>query len=153
MPLIKYASYIYLPGGNPAANLSVPVYLAGGNQLVPLRADKPGTMPLANPPTTDADGLLTFYAPPGDYTTWLAGAPILLSVADDETDEAWPNTLVHMQTVAATVWTVDHYFGIKPSVFVDVGNSQVEAEVSHPSLTQTVLTFSSAQSGAAYLRR
>jgi hypothetical protein len=153
MPLIHYATYIYFAGGNPAASTPCPVYLAGGNQLVPLRADKAGTVPLAQPPVTDGDGLLVFYAPPGDYTTWISGTPVLLTVDPLETDEAWPNTFVHMQTVAATTWTIDHWFGIKPQVMIDVGNSQVEAEVDHPSLTQTTLTFSSAQSGAAYLRR
>ena len=55
--------------------------------------------------------------------------------------------------VAAAVWTVDHHFGIEPSVNVVTGGNVVEADIAHPTTAQTVITFSSPQSGTAHLRR
>lgn len=153
MPLIKYSTYVYLPGGNPAANLPCPVYLAGGNQLVPLRADKAGMTPLPNPPTTDADGLVEFYAPPGDYTSWLAGAPVLLTVAEDEADECWPGTFIHEQATLSATWTINHYFGIQPQATVLVAGQRAEVDVMHPDANTTVLTLGAPAVGVALLRR
>ena len=153
MPLIRYFQYITYPDGTPAGSVVLPVWLLGGNQPVPLFADKAATLPLMNPVTTAADGLVDVYAAPGPLTMELAGQVFPLLVHPSEPDEAWPNTFVHMQTVAATVWTVDHMFGIKPAVAIDVANAQVETQITHPTVNQTVLTFSVAVSGAAYLRR
>lgn len=153
MPLIKYATYVFLPNGNPAANVPCPVYLAGGNILVPLRADKAGTTPLSQPPVADGDGLLTFYAPPGDYTTWIAGTPVLLVVADDETDPSWPGLFIHDQSTPQATWTVDHYFGVEPSVSCLVAGQHIEADVTHPDTETTVITFAAPTVGVAYLRR
>jgi hypothetical protein len=153
VPLIHYSQYIYLPGGNPAPNIDLPVYLAGGNVQVPLFANKAGTTPLANPVTTDADGFIEFYAAPGDYTVWLAGTVWDIVVDDDETDQAWPGTFVHEQSSPATVWTVGHHFGTIPTVSLVLSDTVAEAEVTHPDDETTVITFNVAQSGTAYLRR
>jgi len=153
MPLIHYTQYVYYPGGGPAADVELTVYIAGGNVAVPLRADKAGTTPLANPVTTDGDGLVSFYAPPGDYTVWLAGTVSFMLPDATETDSAWPGLFVHEQSTPATVWTVNHFFGVQPAVSLMVGGQEAEASVSHPSATQTVITFSQAVSGTAHLRR
>ena len=153
MPLIHYSQYVFYPGGGPAAFVDLEVMLTGGNIAVPLLADKAGTVPLPNPVTTDADGLVTFYAPPGDYSVWLAGTVWPLLVDDTETDAAWPGLFVHTQSTPATVWTVDHWFGVEPTVSLMVGGQEAEASVTHPSSTQTVITFSQAVSGTAHLRR
>ena len=153
MPLIHYTQYVFYPGGNPAANIELPVYLAGGNVAVPLRADKAGTTPLANPVMTDSDGRVTFYAPPGDYTVWLAGTVWLMLPDETETDPAWPGTFVHTQTVPATVWNVAHYFGIEPAVDVVTDDAEIQGEVSHPDDEHTVITFGAPITGVARLRR
>lgn len=56
----------------------------------------------------------------------------------------------HIQSIAATTWTVDHMLGRHPVVSVlDSAGSQVEVSVAHTSLDQLVLTLSYAVSGTA----
>lgn len=153
MPLIHYSTYVFLPGGNPAADMELTVYLTGGNVAVPLRADKAGTTPLANPVMTNADGLVAFYAPPADYSVWIAGTVWPLTVDPAETDPAWPGTFIHTQSTPATTWTIDHWFGIEPSTTVLVDGQRAEADVQHPDGMTTVLTFGAPTPGVAYLRR
>jgi len=153
MPLIKYSQYVYYPGGGPAAFVDLKVMLTGGNVAVPLLADKAGTSPLPNPVTTDAEGLVTFYAPPGDYSVWLGGAAWPLLVDDTETDPAWPGTFVHEQTTPAVSWSVAHHFGTEPSVDVITDDVETKGEVSHPDDEHTVITFGSPTTGVARLRR
>jgi hypothetical protein len=153
MPLIKYGQYLTYANGTPAANVLVPVRLLGGNVLVPLFSDKPGTVPLANPVMTDVDGLATFYAAPGEFFTDISGNVFHYDVDATETDEAWPGVFVHEQAVAATVWTVAHHFGAMPTVTVLVDGARVEATVQHVDTETTTLTFGPATAGTAFLRR
>ena len=153
MPLIQYGQYLTYPDGSPAAEASFPVMLLGGNVLVPTFSDKAGTIPLANPVLTDTDGLLTFYAAPGAYLTDVAGTLFHYLVDVTEPDDAWPGTFVHEQLFLATVWTVEHHFGVEPSAEILIDGAHVEATVAHPNSETTTLTFSSPQSGTAYFRR
>ena len=153
MPLIKYGQYLTYADGLPAAGITVPVKLLGGNVLVPLLSDKAGTVPLSNPVMTDGDGLATFYAAPGEYFTDISGNVFHYDVDATELDDAWPNLFVHEQVTAATVWTVAHHFGVEPSVTVLVDGVAVEATVEHPDTYTTILTFSPAVAGTAHLRR
>jgi hypothetical protein len=130
-----------------------PVRLLGGNVLVPLFSDKAGTLPLANPTMTDVDGLATFYAAPGEYSTDISGNVFHYDVDATETDEAWPGTFVHDQGVAAAVWTVKHHFGAPPAVTVLVAGQVAEADVSHPDSETTLITFGAPAVGVAFLRR
>lgn len=155
MPLVRYSQFFFNPGGGEAAGVPMRVTLTGGNQLTRLFADKAGTQPLPNPLETSEDpaGLLSFFAPPGDYTVWYAGDAWPLPVDEDETDPAWPGLFIHHQITPATVWTIQHHFGVQPAVTVLSAGQRVEPETTHPSPTQTVLNFSSPQAGTAYLRR
>lgn len=153
MPLIKYTQYITYPDGSPAAEIAVPVWLLGGNVPIPVFSDKAGTSPVANPVMTDVDGMISVYAAPGQVTAELAGQLFHFLVDATETDDAWPGTFVHLQNSAAQVWTVEHHFGIEPSVENLVLSSAMTADVSHPDTETTVITFASPVSGVAYLRR
>lgn len=153
MPLIKYTQFLTYPDGSPAAEASFPVMLLGGNVLVPAFSDKAGTTPLANPVLTDTDGMLTFYAAPGAFATDIAGTLFHYPVDDTEPDDAWPGTFVHEQVSAATVWTVEHHFGVEPTVQIITSGTAAEAEVTHSDDETTVITFNPAQSGTAFLRR
>lgn len=153
MPLIHYGQFLAYPDGNPAAEASFPVMLLGGNILVPVYADKAGTTPLDNPVLTDTDGLLEFYAAPGTYCTDIAGTLFHYVVDDTEPDDAWPGTYIHTQETPATTWTVEHHFGVEPAADIVIGSGTVEATVTHPDPETTTLTFSSPQSGTAFLRR
>jgi hypothetical protein len=152
MPLIKYGQYLTYPDGNPVSEQPYPVMLAGGNVLVPVFTDKSGT-PLANPVMTDTDGLLTFYAAPGHYVTDVSGTLFHHTVDETDPDDAWPGLFIHTQAVAATVWTVNHHFGVEPTVNTLVSGQSAEADVTHPTTEQTVITFGSPVSGTALLRR
>lgn len=153
MPLIKYSQYLTFPGGSPAADVAVPVQLMGGNVLVPTFSDKAGQLPIDNPVLTDSDGLAVFYAAPGAYFTDLAGAIHYYVVDATEMDEAWPGTYIHPQATAASVWTVEHHFGVPPAVTVLLDGQVSQADVTHPDSETTVITFGAPASGTALLRR
>lgn len=151
--LVQYHLMLFFPGGNPAAGASIGVSMDGSNVAPTMFADAGATIPLSSPLIADGMGNIDFYAPPGLYVATLSGSSFRIPVDPGFGAPVIPDVWVHMQTVPATVWTITHWFQTKPSVSIDIGTNQVEAEVDHPSLVQTVLTFSSAQTGAAYLRR
>jgi hypothetical protein len=56
------------------------------------------------------------------------------------------------QASAATTWTINHNLGVRPVVTVlSVGGMEVEAEVTHTSINQTVVNFVTATAGTARL--
>jgi hypothetical protein len=60
-----------------------------------------------------------------------------------------PN-FVHTQGSASTTWTVNHNLGFRPSVEVfSVGGAEIDAEVLHTSINQTVISFNTATAGSA----
>lgn len=60
-----------------------------------------------------------------------------------------PN-FVHTQASAATSWTVNHNLGFRPAVEVfSVGGAEIDAEVLHTSVNQTVISFSTSTAGSA----
>ena len=60
---------------------------------------------------------------------------------------------VHVQSVPASVWVVEHNMEGYPSVTViDSGNSQVEGDVIFNSENQVTLQFTSAFAGTAVFR-
>lgn len=152
MPLIHYSHYFYYPGGGPAGGEEMTVMRAGGNQPTALFSDKAGTVPLTNPLETENDGRLSFYAAPGNYAVWFVGEYWAVPVDEDETDPAWPGLFVHEQSTPSAVWTVNHHLGIEPSATVLVDGQRTEADVTHPSTSQTVLTFGAPTAGVAHLR-
>jgi hypothetical protein len=149
----KYKAMLFFPGGNPASFASIGISIDGSNTVPLMFADLAATIPVATPIVADVMGTIEFYAPPGLYLAEVAGTWSRIPVDPAFGSPVVPDVWVHMQTVPSAVWTIDHYFETKPSVSIDIGTAQVEAQVAHPTLTQTVLTFSSAQAGAAYLRR
>lgn len=153
MTLAKYHLMMFFPGGNPASGASIKISSDGSNVTPALFADIGATVPVTSPITADASGNIDFYAPPGLYLAELSGTFFRVPVDPLFGSPVVPDVWVHTQTVPATVWTIDHYFQTKPSVSVDVGAAQVEAEVDHPSLTQTTITFGAPTAGTAYLRR
>lgn len=62
------------------------------------------------------------------------------------------DTFIHTQSVAATVWTVNHNLNKKGSATIeDSSGNTVIGEIAWPSNNQLVLTFSKAISGVAYI--
>lgn len=59
---------------------------------------------------------------------------------------------VHTQSTASTTWTINHNLGYKPGVDVyDSGSQQIQAEVSHTSVNQTIILLTTPSSGFARL--
>jgi hypothetical protein len=59
----------------------------------------------------------------------------------------------YTQTVAATTWTINHTLGYRPAMVSvwDTSNVMVEGDVSAPTTSQVVITFSTAFAGKARL--
>ena len=59
---------------------------------------------------------------------------------------------VFTQSSSASSWTINHNLGFKPSVDVyDSGSQQIQAEVSHVSINQTVILLTASTAGFARL--
>jgi len=59
---------------------------------------------------------------------------------------------VHQQSTPATVWTINHNLGFRPSVeLYNSGMQEIDADIAHPSINQTVVTFNPATAGLARL--
>lgn len=59
---------------------------------------------------------------------------------------------VHQQLAASASWTINHNLGYKPSVeLLNTGSQEIEGDVVHTSVNQTVVTFSGAVAGQARL--
>lgn len=69
MALAQYTDTFWLPDGTLASGVTTRVFLHSTNVLAPLWQDAAGTIPQANPMTTTAAGVITFWAQEGQY--WL----------------------------------------------------------------------------------
>lgn len=59
---------------------------------------------------------------------------------------------IHTQTTVSSTWTINHNMGFRPSVeLLDSGSQEIDGEISHPSLNQTVVTLNPASAGLARL--
>lgn len=59
---------------------------------------------------------------------------------------------VHQQSAPAGTWTINHNLGFRPSVeLLDSGGQEIDGEVSHPTVNQTVVALSPATAGLARL--
>ena len=59
---------------------------------------------------------------------------------------------VHTQSTPSTTWTINHNLGYRPSVeLLNTGSQEIEGDVVHTSVNQTVVTFTSAVAGQARL--
>lgn len=59
---------------------------------------------------------------------------------------------VHTQSSPATTWTINHNLGFRPSVeLLDSGSQEIDGEIAHPTINQTVITLNPATAGLARL--
>lgn len=58
-----------------------------------------------------------------------------------------------VQSTPADVWTIDHDLGVRPAhvTLTDANGEEIAAEVAHPSLVTTVITFTTPVAGTARL--
>jgi hypothetical protein len=59
---------------------------------------------------------------------------------------------LHTQASPATTWTINHNLGFRPTVeLLDSGSQEIDGEISHPTINQTVVTLNPATAGLARL--
>jgi hypothetical protein len=59
---------------------------------------------------------------------------------------------VHTQASPATTWTINHNLGFRPSVeLLDSGSQEIDGDIAHPTVNQTVVTLNPATAGLARL--
>ena len=59
---------------------------------------------------------------------------------------------IHTQASPATTWTINHNLGYRPSVeLLDSGSQEIDGDISHPTVNQTVVTLNPATAGLARL--
>ena len=61
-------------------------------------------------------------------------------------------TYVHTQASAAATWTINHNLGFRPSVeLLDSGSQEIDGDIAHPTINQTIVTLNPATAGLARL--
>lgn len=151
--LVLYSTFLYFAGGGPASNYPVSIYPRASNQLTLLFADEDGIIPLDNPLVTDSEGMVSFYAAPGDYEARYGGNIAAVPIDESVTQPVWPDRWIHTQSSAQSTWTVEHHFGLPPHVEVIIDDVESSAEVQHPDDETTLITFGIPVTGIAHLRR
>jgi hypothetical protein len=59
---------------------------------------------------------------------------------------------VHTQSTVAATWTINHNMGFRPAVeLLDSGSQEIDGEIAHPTINQTVVTLNPASAGLARL--
>ena len=95
----------------------------------------------------------------GGHTTTLtpqSGSVVTMVSGGVKGDKGDPGAggdyLQHDQSVAASTWTINHNFGVRPNVSVyTAGGLEMLAEVLHVSVNQTQILFDSPTAGFAIL--
>jgi hypothetical protein len=82
--------------------------------------------------------------------TPLTGAERIVMDQGDQTVDATTQDIANLasaaagftytQAIPAAVWTINHNLGYRPSVeLLDAGSQEIEGQVSHPTVNQTVI--------------
>lgn len=59
---------------------------------------------------------------------------------------------IHTQSIPSTTWTINHNLGFRPSVeLLDAGSQEIDGEIAHPSVNQTVVKLNPSTAGVARL--
>lgn len=100
MALAQYSDLFWFPSGALAVGVAARVFPLSSNILAPLFADAAGTIPLANPVTTDGTGTVTFWAEEGEYWLHIDSETFRIRVGDEPVD---PTTELAAATLSTGV--------------------------------------------------
>lgn len=155
MTLALYSDNYWYPDGTFAVGVRYDVFPRLSNVHAPLFQDALGTIPLPNPGLSGAGGLITFYVDNGDYWIHISGVTFEITVdLDADAVNVWPFTFRHVQAAPAAVWSITHGLNTFPNVdVVDTANAELLGQVDYVDANSLTITFSSPQTGIAFLRR
>lgn len=155
MPLAPYTESYWYPDETFAAGVRYDVFPRFSNVHADLFADQAGTTPLPNPGVTDGAGVISFFVENGDYWLRIGGQAFYVIVdLDPNLTHVWPSTFRWTQTVPATVWVIAHGQDSFPAVSViDPLNTELFGQVDYVDADNLTITFSTPQTGTAFLRR
>lgn len=155
MPLAPYRERYWYPDETIAVGQQLHIFPRLSNVHALLYADQAGTIPLANPVTTDANGFVDLWVENGDYWGYINGQAFYLIIdLDPNLTHVWPSTFRWEQTAPATVWVIAHGLDSKPAVSViSPSNEQLFGDVAYIDDDNLTITFGSPVDGTAFLRR
>lgn len=155
VPLAPYSESYWYPDGSLASGVEYHVFPRTSNVHAVLFADQAGTVPLPNPGTTDANGLISFFVENGDHWLFIRGQAFYVIVdLDPNLTHVWPATFQWEQTTPDDVWMINHGLSTKPAVTVlDPADQLIEGDVQYTDDNSLTITFGAPISGTAYLRR
>lgn len=74
------------------------------------------------------------------------------SITQGPQGPAGSGAYVHTQSTVAATWTINHNMGFRPAVeLLDSGSQEIDGEIAHPTVNQTVVTLNPASAGLARL--
>lgn len=155
MPLAPYTETYWYPDETFAVGVEYHVFPRFSNIHAPLFQDQAGTIPLPNPGTTAAGGVISFFVDNGDYWLRIGDETFYVIVdLDPNLTHVWPSTFRWPQAAPALVWTIMHGLGSFPAVSVlSLANEELFGQVDYQDADNLTITFSTPTTGVAYLRR
>lgn len=155
MPLAPYRERYWYPDETIAAGQLLHIFPRLSNVHAQLYADQAGTIPLANPVTTDAMGFVDLWVENGDYWGYINGQAFYLIIdLDPNLTHVWPSTFRWEQNASAMVWVIAHGLDSFPAVSViSPANEQLFGDVAYIDSNNLTITFGAPVDGTAFLRR
>jgi hypothetical protein len=97
-------------------------------------------------------GLPAGTADAGKFLRKLGDEPYIYELVTPDVVSGGLVAYVYSQPTPETTWTINHNLGRYPSVeLFNTGMQEIDAEIAHPSINQTVVTLNPATAGLARL--
>ena len=91
----------------------------------------------------------------GDAGTTVVTVPVtsvVTATTEGPQGPAGSGAYVFTQSTPSTTWAINHNLGFRPTVeLLDAGSQEIDGDVAHPSINQTIVTLNPATAGLARL--